>query len=255
LTVDEHAQAVAAAVQAVAGRVPVIAGCTASATSMAVSLATRSAQAGADALLCAAPPYSKPTHLGIAAHFRAVAHAADLPLVLYDVPSRSSVAIADATVADLFERDLIGAIKDATADIARPPRLRALCGDGLVQMSGDDATAAAHRAMGGHGCISVTANVTPILCALLHRAWDVGDSAEFARLRDLLDPLHAVLFIESNPIPVKAAMEALGLCSATHRLPLTRATAATWDRLRDVLAEVMRAEEGAARRRHFAIAS
>ena len=255
LSPGEHAQVVGIAVDAVAGRLPVIAGCTASTTAVSVALAASAARSGADGLLCAAPPYSKPTQDGIIAHARAVAEASGLSLVLYDVPSRSAVQIADRTVAELYERSLIGAIKDATADLSRPPRLRALCGEGLVQMSGDDATAAGYRAMGGAGCISVTANVTPILCAMLHRAWDTGDLTSFANLRDLLDPLHAALFAESNPIPVKAALEELGLCSAALRLPLTPATEPALHRLRRVLAGVMRAEEARAGREHFVVAS
>jgi 4-hydroxy-tetrahydrodipicolinate synthase len=159
---------------------------------------------------------------------------------------RSAIQITDATVTTLHEQGLIGAIKDATADLSRPPRLRALCGEAFVQMSGDDATAAAYRAMGGHGCISVTANVTPMLCAILHRAWEAGDLASLARLRDLLDPLHSALFMESNPIPVKAALEDLELCACTVRLPLTHANGPTRDCLRRVLATVMDAEERAA---------
>jgi 4-hydroxy-tetrahydrodipicolinate synthase len=254
LSPSEHAQVVSVAVEAAARRLPIIAGCTATATEMAVALAAAAARAGADGLLCAAPPYSKPTQEGITEHIRAVAHASDLPLVLYDVPSRSAVQIADGTVAALHEQGLIGAIKDATADLSRPPRLRAMCGDALLQMSGDDATAAAYRAMGGHGCVSVTANVTPLLCAMLHRAWESGDLARFADLRDLLDPLHAALFTESNPIPVKAALEDLGLCAATVRLPLTRAVASTRDRLRCVLGTVIEAEECAAARSRLALA-
>jgi 4-hydroxy-tetrahydrodipicolinate synthase len=130
-----------------------------------------------------------------------------------------------------------------------------MCGDALVQMSGDDATVAAYRAMGGHGCISVSANVTPLLCALLHRAWESIDLASFAGLRDLLHPLHAALFSESNPIPVKAALEDLGLCASTVRLPLTRAVASTRDRLQRVLGTIMAAEENAAARSRLTLAS
>jgi 4-hydroxy-tetrahydrodipicolinate synthase len=110
-----------------------------------------------------------------------------------------------------------------------------LCGNRLLQYSGDDATAAAHRAMGGTGCISVTANIVPGLCAKLHRSWDEGDLTEFARLRDELDPLHAALFAESNPIPLKVALSELGLCSDAVRLPLTRAVSATVSRLHTVM--------------------
>jgi len=205
LTITEHEHAVRIAVQAVSGRVPVIAGCTSVATAAAIELAKAGARAGADGLLCAAPPYTKPTQEGIFAHMRAVAHATGLSIMLYDVPGRAGIRIADETIVRLFAQELIGALKDATGDLARPPRLRALCGTGLRQFSGDDATAAAHRAMGGHGCVSVTANLVPSLCASLHEAWDNGDLARFTRIRDLLAPLHDALFIESNPIPVRCA--------------------------------------------------
>ena len=255
LTQPEYARAVHTVVEAARRRVPVIAGCTALSTSATVALGVEAATAGAGALLCAVPPYVKPAQEGIFAHVRAVAHAADLPVVLYDVPSRASVAIADATVARLFEAQYVVGFKDATADLSRPPRLRALCGEGLAQWSGDDATAPGYRAMGGHGCISVTANVAPALCAALHAAWDNGDRARFAELRDLLAPLHAALFVESNPVPLKAALACLKLCTNEVRLPLTRATPATDEVLRNVLAGIMREEELAARRPVLALAS
>ncbi len=255
LTSSEYVRAVHTVVETAVGRVPVIAGCTAMSTSAAIALGTEAASAGADGLLCAVPPYVKPTQEGIIAHIRAIAHATDLPVVLYDVPSRSGVAIADDTVVRLHDAGLIVGLKDATADVSRPTRLRARCGNAFMQWSGDDATAAGYRAMGGNGCISVTANVAPALCALLHRAWDDGDLGQFATLRALLEPLHAVLFKESNPIPVKAALASLGLCSDEMRLPLTRATLVTQQKLLAVMPPVMLAEEHAAREQVFALAS
>jgi len=254
LTQSEYARTVSTVVEAAAGRVPVIAGCTTSSTSTAIALGTEAASNGADALLCAVPPYVKPTQDGIFAHVRAIAHATDLPIVLYDVPSRSGVAIADDTVVRLHDAQLIAGIKDATADLSRPTRLRARCGDTFVQWSGDDATAPAYRAMGGLGCISITANVTPALCARMHRAWDDGELGRFAALRDLLDPLHTALFLESNPIPVKAALAGLGLCAIDVRLPLTRATLETQERLLRVMPSIVQAEEHAAQHHVFALA-
>jgi 4-hydroxy-tetrahydrodipicolinate synthase len=255
LMLSEYGRAVRMVAEVAAERVPVIVGCTALVTAAAIAMGIEAAAAGADALLCAVPPYVKPTQDGIIAHIRAIAHATDLPVVLYDVPSRSGVAISDDTVARLHDAELIVGLKDATGDVSRPTRLRARCSDAFMQWSGDDATAPAHRAMGGIGCISVTANVAPALCALLHRSWDNGDLARFAALRDVLDPLHAVLFKESNPIPVKAALASLGLCTDEVRLPLTRATLATQERLLSVMPPVMLAEEHAAQQPVFALAS
>jgi 4-hydroxy-tetrahydrodipicolinate synthase len=249
LSAAEQVRMVEVAVEAVAGRVPVIAGCGAPATDAAVALAQSAARAGVAALLCSPPPYVKPTQEGIVAHVRAVARAAGRPVILYDVPGRASVAITDETVARLFEGGAIVAIKDAAGDLSRPPRLRALCGAGLGLLTGDDAAVAGYRAMGGHGCISVTANIAPALCAQLHAAWERGDLACFARLRDLLAPLHDVLFLESNPIPLKAALSVLRLCAGDLRLPLTRASLATRDRLAVVLANLVAAEEEAAGKR------
>ena len=247
LSMPEYFDVVRWVVEASSGRIPVIAGCGASATEGAVECARLAASAGADTLLCAPPAYVRPTQEGIFAHVRAVAHATNLPIMLYDVPGRTGVAIADETIARLFERSLIVAVKDATADLARPPRLRALCGEGLLQMSGDDATAAAYRAMGGAGCVSVTANVTPALCAALHRAWDSGHLTRFAALRDLLAELHRALFLESNPIPLKAALAMLRLCGPDLRLPLTSSARLTRERLAAALARIVGHEEHEAR--------
>jgi 4-hydroxy-tetrahydrodipicolinate synthase len=255
LNAAEYLLAVRVAVDAAAGRAPVIAGCTATATSTAILLANAARDAGAAALLLAAPPYNKPTQEGVFAHVRAIGHAACLPIMLYDIPGRVGIGITDDTIARLFEAELIFALKDATADLSRPPRLRARCGDGLLQFTGEDATAAAYRAMGGAGCVSVTANVAPALCASLHAAWDRRDIASFAATRDLLDPLHRALFTESNPIPVKAALELLELCSSAVRLPLTRATPATREALARVLPAIMLAEHRAGGKVRYALAS
>jgi len=245
LTQDEYEQIVRVVVGVSAGRVPVIAGCTSASTANSVALAEKAMRAGAHGLLCAAPPYCKPTQEGIATHIGALAQVSDLPLILYDVPSRVGVAIDDATVACLFAAGLIVGIKDATADLSRPTRLSSLCGNHLLQLSGDDATQLAYRAMGGHGCISVTANIVPRLCALLHRAWDEGNFITVASLRDRLAPLHAALFTETNPIPLKAALAELGMCEAEVRVPLTHAEPATAERLRHTLQSIMPLERSA----------
>jgi 4-hydroxy-tetrahydrodipicolinate synthase len=252
---EEQAALIRLAVGTANGRTPVIAGCNGTSTEAAASIARFAQQGGASALLCAPTPYVKPSQDGIMAHMRAMAHISDLPLILYDVPGRVGVAIKNETIATLFGRGLVVGIKDATADLARLPRLRALCGPDLVQLSGDDATAAAYRAAGGHGCISVTANLTPSLCTLMHRSWDACDLASVARMRDVLAPLHDALFVESNPIPLKAALAMLNLALSEMRLPLTRASEATRDRLANVLARVMSLEESVTLHPRYALAS
>ncbi len=247
LSPAEQAQAIAGAVEGVAGRVPVIAGVGAPCTEAAVKLALQAERCGATALLAAPPPYVRPSQAGIAAHLRAIAAASGLPVILYDVPGRSAVACEDATVARLFEEGAIQALKDATADLARPARLRRLCGAELLQFCGDDASVAAHQAMGGAGCISVTANLLPGLCRALFDAGREGEAGRLAELRDTLAPLSEALFLESNPVPVKAALGLLGLCDATPRLPLLRATAATQAALAALLPELAAREESLAR--------
>jgi 4-hydroxy-tetrahydrodipicolinate synthase len=252
---DEYATLISLAVATAKGRVPVIAGCGGPSTDAAATAAVLAARCGAAALLCAPTPYVKPSQDGIIAHMRMLAHVTDLPLIIYDVPSRVGVAIKDETVAKLFERGLAVAIKDATADLGRPARLRALCGPDFVQLTGDDATAAAYRAAGGDGCISVTANLMPSLCALLHQSWDDRDLATFANIRDLLAPLHDALFMESNPVPLKAALAIMDLADSEVRLPLLRATEPTREHLAAVLGPIISREEWMTSRARYALAS
>jgi 4-hydroxy-tetrahydrodipicolinate synthase len=252
---DEYATLIRLAVATAKGLVPVIAGCGGPSTDAAATAADLAARCGAASLLCAPTPYVKPSQEGIIAHMRMLAHVSDLPLIAYDVPSRTGVAIKDETVAALSRRGLAVGIKDATADLARVPRLRALCGSEFVQLSGDDATAAAYRAAGGDGCISVTANLTPSLCALLHRAWDDGDLNNFASIRDLLAPLHDALFVESNPIPLKVALSILDLADAEVRLPLLRAAETTRDLLSNLLGRIINREDWMASHPRYALAS
>jgi 4-hydroxy-tetrahydrodipicolinate synthase len=244
---EEQARALAVAVEAVGSRLPVIAGIGAACTEAAVALAKAAALCGAAGLLVSAPPYVRPGQEGLQAHLRAVARAADRPILLYDVPGRAAAGFSDETVARLAEAAVIEGIKDATGDLARPARLRRLCGAGFAQFSGDDATAAAHLAMGGVGCISVTANLAPALCGALQHAWRIGDTERLGMIRDLLAPLQEALFLESNPIPVKAGLAMLGLADPTPRLPLTLARRETQEALRRAMAEVMPLEEARAR--------
>ena len=240
---DEYRLAIRVVVDTAAGRVPVIAGCSAQSTDVAIERAIDAVANGATALLCAPPAYVKPTQDGIIRHLEAIQEAAKLPVLAYDVPSRTGVSIADETLVRLCERGIVFGLKDATADLSRPPRLRARCGDRFLQMSGDDATSAAYRAAGGHGCISVTANVAPALCSLMHRSWEDCNLMAFGIVRDQLADLSDLLFLESNPIPIKAALSLLGLIKAELRLPLTSPRRETLERLEKPLASVMALEE------------
>lgn len=244
LSRQEYAASVQIAVRSLAGRVPVIAGCDAHSTVAALSLAEVAASFGVDALLCTLPPSILPAPKRIATHIRAIRYATGLPVILED---GRRFALADETIVRLFQNELIVGITDTGGDISRPPRLRAQRGDQFLQWSGDDATAAAHRAMGGSGSVSAAANLFPALCSLMHSAWDNAEFGTFAAVRDLLAPLNALLRTESDPIALKAALETAGLCSGELRRPLTHATLATQERLLRTLPGIMAAEEHAAR--------
>jgi len=217
---QEQVQLIQRAVRIAAGRVPVIAGAGSNSTSHAIELSREAEKAGADAVLSVVPYYNKPTQAGMLAHFTAVAGSIGLPLILYDVPSRTVSGLADATVARLAETPNIVALKDATGDVARLSRLKPMLPAHFRLLSGDDATAPAYLAQGGHGCISVTSNIAPGLCRSLYLALRQDQSARAQRLAAPLAELTQVLFRETNPTPLKYALSLLGLMSATPRLPL-----------------------------------
>lgn len=248
LTANEHRQLIEIAVATAAGRVPVVAGAGTCSTAASIALAQQAERAGAAALLCVTPYYLRPTQEGVIQHVRAIHDAVGLPIVLYDVPSRTALALHDETVRRLAELPRVIGLKDATADLRRVGRLLRLIGDDFVLLSGDDASQTDFRLAGGHGCISVTANVAPALCATLHHAWDAADLVTLRSATQILAPLHAALFLESNPIPVKRALHRLGLTSNELRLPLTPLGAEADARLAAALEPVMAAEELAARR-------
>jgi 4-hydroxy-tetrahydrodipicolinate synthase len=220
LSHDEHHRVVELCIEAAKGKVPVIAGCGSNSTDEAISLTQHAERAGADAALHIMPYYNKPTQEGLYQHIKAIHDASSLPIILYNVPSRTVVDIKVETVARLAKLPRVFGIKDASGDIERPVQTRIACGDDFRQLTGEDANTLAFLAQGGHGCISVTANVAPALCAQLHRAWRKGDVAEAQRLNDILMPLHDAMFCETSPGPVKYAASLLGLCSYEFRLPL-----------------------------------
>lgn len=221
LDADEQIEVIRRTVEFAAGRVPVIAGSGANSTAEALELTTRAAALGVHACLLVVPYYNKPTQHGLYRHFRAIAEAVDVPQILYNVPGRTALDMANDTVAQLAQIPNIIGIKDASADISRVGDFLARCGDDFAVYSGDDATTLELMKAGGHGCISVTANVAPKLMHAMCRAALDGDIAEAERINEALNDLHAALFAEPNPIPVKWAMAELGLAPRGIRLPLT----------------------------------
>ncbi len=220
LTHDEHKRVVELCVEAVGGRVPVIAGTGSNSTDEAIELTIHAKSAGADAALVVTPYYNKPTQEGLFSHYSAIAGAVDIPVVIYNIPGRSVVDMTVETMARLAKIANIVGVKDATNDLARPVMTRLAVGTGFCQLSGEGATVAAFLGQGGDGCISVTANVAPGLCAQMCEAWQARDIDSFAALRDRLAPLHEALFCESSPGPVKYAASLMDKCLQDTRLPL-----------------------------------
>ena len=224
LSHDEHARVVALCVKQTAGRVPIIAGAGSNSTAEAIELVKHAKSVGADAALVVTPYYNKPTQEGLYRHYRAINDAVDLPIIIYNIPPRSVIDMSVATMKRLFELPNIVGVKDATANLARVSQQRAAMGASFNQLSGEDATALGYMAHGGQGCISVTANVAPRLCAEFQNACLAGDFARALQLQDRLMPLHDALFVETSPAPVKYAAERLGLCKADVRLPMVPAS-------------------------------
>jgi 4-hydroxy-tetrahydrodipicolinate synthase len=232
LSHDEHERVIELVLEAARRpgarrRLPVIAGTGSNSTEEAISLTRHAARVGADAALVVTPYYNKPTQAGLYAHFKAIHDAADLPIIIYNIPGRSAVDMSVETMAKLAKLPNIMGVKDATADLARPLLTAMACGEDFCQLSGEDPTALAFLAHGGHGCISVTANVAPRLCADMHEAWQRGEPAEALALQRRLMPLHRALFLETSPAPVKYAVSRLGRIGAEVRLPLVEPTEGT----------------------------
>ena len=219
LSHDEHDAVVDVVVKASAGRVPVIAGAGSNNTDEGVRLIQHAEKAGADAALVVTPYYNKPTQEGLYQHFKAMHDAANLPIIIYNIPGRSVVDMSVATMARLAELPRIIGVKDATGDLARVPQQRLACGKDFVQLSGEDATALGFNAHGGVGCISVTANVAPELCAKMQAATLAGDFATALEITDKLMPLHIAIFAEPGLVGAKYGLSLLGKCSDEVRLP------------------------------------
>lgn len=221
LTHDEHEAVIAEVVKAAAGRVPVIAGAGSNNTVETIRFVEFAQKVGADAALVVTPYYNKPTQRGLLAHFQAAHDCADVPIIIYNIPGRSIVDMTPATMGELAKLPRIIGVKDATGDIGRVSQQRASCGADFVQLSGEDPTALGFNAHGGVGCISVTANVAPRLCAEFQAATLAGDYAKALEYQDKLMPLHEAIFIEPGLVGAKYGLSKLGLCSKEVRSPLT----------------------------------
>ena len=236
LSMVEHRRLVRIAAETADGRVPVVAGTGANATAHAIELARQAEQEGADGLLVVTPYYNRPPQQGLYRHFRAIHDAAGLPILLYDVPTRTACALATETILRLAELPRIVGLKDAAGDLTRPVQLRRQLGERFRLFTGDDATAVEFLAAGGDGCISVVSNLVAASCVELHSAWTCGNEAGARGIARMLAPLTAALFMESNPIPLKWALNLQGFMGAELRLPLCEAS----DTTRAAVAEALR---------------
>jgi 4-hydroxy-tetrahydrodipicolinate synthase len=237
LSHDEHRRVVELCVKTTAGRVPVIAGAGSNSTKEAIELTRHAKAVGADAVLMVTGYYNRPSQEGVYLHYAAVDAAVDMPVLVYNVPGRAIIDVSNDTLERLAKLPNIVGIKDATADVARVSFQRLVCGDDWVLLSGDDPTALGYIAHGGHGCISVTANVAPAACATFFNACLAGDFATARTLQDRLIRLHKALFLDASPAPTKFALAHLGLCAEDTRLPVAPCAEA----VKPAILEAMRA--------------
>lgn len=235
LSHDEHRSVVKMCIEEAKGRVPVIAGAGSNNTLEAVDLAKFAEKAGADALLVVTPYYNKPTQEGLYRHFKAVNDAVGIPIIIYNIPPRSVVDMSVETMARLFELKNIAGVKDATGNVARVSQQRHAMGPDFIQMSGEDMTALAFNAAGGHGCISVSANIAPRLCSELQTATLKGDYTKANEIQDRLIPLHHAVFIEPGVAGAKAGLAALGRIKDEVRLPLLPVTDVAREAIRNAM--------------------
>ena len=220
LSHDEHRRVVEVCVEVAAGRVPVIAGAGSNSTEEAIGLVRHAKAVGAQGALVVTPYYNRPSQEGLYRHYAAINDAVDLPVLIYNVPGRTSVDISNETVARLAKLPHVAGVKDATSDLSRPSVMRLECGEDFVLLSGEDASSLGYMAHGGHGCISVTANVAPQAMAALMNSCLSGDWAGALKVQDRLIRLHKALFADASPSPTKFALAQLGLCTEDVRLPI-----------------------------------
>lgn len=235
LTHEEHKRVTELCIEVAKGRAVVMAGAGSNSTAEAIELAVHAEKAGADALLVVTPYYNKPTQEGLFRHYEAINNAVSTPIFIYNIPGRSVVDMNMGTMARLAKLANIVGVKDATSDLARPIQVAKIIGHDFVQLSGEDATAIPFLAAGGHGCISVTSNIAPRLCAEQHKAWADGNVDKAMEIQERLIPVHGAMFCESSPGPVKHAAEILGICSSELRLPLCEISEASKKTVTDAL--------------------
>lgn len=235
LSLKEHVRVVEMCVEAAAGKAPVIAGAGSNDTAHAIELAAQAKRVGADAVLVVAPYYNKPSPDGLFAHFKAINDAVDIPIYLYNVPGRTVIDMSAETVGRIAQLKNVVGIKDASNDLGRIAKHRALAGEKFIQLSGDDPNAIGFNAHGGRGCISVTANVAPKLCAQLQEATLQGAFDAARAIDDKLWPLHKAMFCEPSPAPAKYACSLLGLCTDEVRLPIVTCSDAAKAQIRSAM--------------------
>lgn len=235
LTHEEHELVIEVVVKTAAGRIPVIAGAGSNNTAEGIRLIQHAERVGADAALVVTPYYNKPTQAGLFAHFKAMHDASTLPIIIYNIPGRSAVDMTPATMGELATLPRIIGVKDATGDITRVSKQRQTCGADFIQLSGEDASALGFNAHGGVGCISVTANVAPRLCAEFQTATLEGDYAKALDYQDRLMPLHEAIFLEPGLAGAKFGLSLLGRCTEEVRLPLVGLTDGTKGAIRDAM--------------------
>ncbi len=237
LSHKEHMRLTELCIEAASRRVPVLAGTGSNSTEETIEFAKHAERAGADAQLVVIPYYNKPTQEGLYLHFKAVHDSCGLPIVIYNIPSRSVVDMTVETMTELAKLPRIIGVKDATGDLTRPLRTKLAIGPGFTLLGGDDGTSLAFLAQGGHGVISVTSNVAPRLCVAMQDAWRRGDVLKAQQLNEMLTPLHQALFLETSPSPVKYAASLLGLSTPDVRLPLCGIKDTTKARVRKAMVQ------------------
>lgn len=235
LDYDEHYKVIEVAVKAANKRVPIIAGTGSNSTDETIEITKKAKELGADAVLIVTPYYNKPTQEGLYRHYKLVAETVDIPIVLYNVPGRTSVNMLPSTVARLAEIKNIVAIKEATGDMKQVSEIIRLCGDKISVISGDDFTTLTLLALGGNGVISVSANVAPKMVSEMCNAWFAGDIEKARKLHYTLEPLNAAMFIETNPIPAKTALSMMGKIKEDVRMPLCEMSQGNKEKLQSVL--------------------